>query len=244
MITSIFAFLEFKWDSLMIQKHCVLLIFPIGFLRRSYTADRWSNEVGIDQGGVLENLPCDLIPRGATLRDVSSLCIYICIHFMRSIQLSLSLYISVSRFHCAPTIFAGYYCPLIPPTSSSHGFAARSVLSFQKMPGNSPWLRVSHGRGRSVETNSEDRGARLATAHQRKRRVLSPTHRWTKELTQGSGQPHASIIALVHHCIPMDGRCERLEQTWSECVAMIRSWNYYLMGIGCDCLSSRLYNLA
>jgi hypothetical protein len=36
--------LEFKWDSLMIQNHCVLLIFPIGFLRRSYIWRRLTDD--------------------------------------------------------------------------------------------------------------------------------------------------------------------------------------------------------
>jgi hypothetical protein len=76
-------------------------------------ADRWSNEVGIDQGGVLENILCDRIPRDATLRGVPSLCIYmytlheniqlsLSLHF----ELSLSLYVCVSFSLCPNTFYA------------------------------------------------------------------------------------------------------------------------------------------
>jgi hypothetical protein len=54
------------------------------------SAHRWSNEVGIDQGGLLENILCDRIPRDATLRGVPSLCIYI--HTSWEIELSFCLF--------------------------------------------------------------------------------------------------------------------------------------------------------
>ena len=68
------------------------------------TVDRWSNEVGIDQGGVLENLPCDLIPRGATVRGVPSLCIYMYTFHEINTTVTFSLQ-AVSRFHSASTIW-------------------------------------------------------------------------------------------------------------------------------------------
>jgi hypothetical protein len=106
MITGIFSFggqCEFySWS----KRYCVLLIFShrvfeeIIYLK---TVDRWSNEVGIDQGGVLENIPCDLIPRDATLRSVSSLCIYMYTFYEINTTVTFSLHFRVSFLLCSNT---------------------------------------------------------------------------------------------------------------------------------------------
>jgi hypothetical protein len=58
MITSIFSFGDYVRLFSLSKRHCVLLIFPTGFLRRQEFDDRLQmiKWIRIDQGGVLQNI--------------------------------------------------------------------------------------------------------------------------------------------------------------------------------------------
>jgi hypothetical protein len=141
MITSIFFFWSSMWVLLMIQKHCVLLIFPTGFLRRWNIGRQLADgqmDIGWSRGSVTKYCPVinwQLLPRDTPRGRLCIPCINTwhsaikktVLSFVISLSLSTDFATELQQFYRMEWFFVCLWSPCQLPARRSSAVAS-SIL--------------------------------------------------------------------------------------------------------------------